>query len=78
MSHQKLAGIFKIPPKTMMIFSYDYRGVLNSHRVPTGETVIREYNKMYLRTLLRPESRRKSSESLDCAQLSARQRDTPR
>ena len=40
--------------KMLMIFAYDFRGVLMAHRVPTGETVNKEYYKMYIRTILRP------------------------
>lgn len=56
-------------PKMMMIFAYDCRGVLTSHRVPTGETVNKEYYKMYLRTILRPALRRKRPELIDCTPL---------
>ena len=30
-------------PKMLMIFAYDFRGVLTAHRVPTGRTVNKEY-----------------------------------
>ena len=33
--------------KMLMIFAYDFSGVLTAHRVPTGETVNKEYYKMY-------------------------------
>ena len=29
-------------PKMLMIFAYDFRGVLTAHRVPTGRTVNKE------------------------------------
>ena len=53
----------------MMIFAYDYRGVLTSHRVPTGKTVNKEYYRKYLRTILRPALRRKRAELIDCTPL---------
>ena len=34
-----------------MIFVYNFNGVLTAHRVPTGETVNKEYYKMYIRTI---------------------------
>ena len=37
-------------PKMLMIFAYDFRGVLTAHRVPTGRTVNKEYYEKYLRT----------------------------
>ena len=40
-------------PKMLMIFAYDFRGVLTAHRVPTGRTVNKEYYyEKYLRTVL--------------------------
>ena len=51
--------------KMLMIFAYDFRGVLTAHRVPTGETVNKEYYKMYIRTILRPVIRRKRQEMID-------------
>ena len=48
-----------------MIFAYDFRGVLTAHRVPPGETVNKEYYKMYIRTILRPAIRRKRQEMID-------------
>ena len=36
----------------LMIFAYDFRGVLTAHRVPTGETVNKEHYKMYIRRIL--------------------------
>ena len=56
-------------PKMMMIFANDYRGVLTSHRVTTGETVNKEYYRMYLRTIFRPALRRKCAELIDCTPL---------
>ena len=38
--------------KMLMIFAYDFREVLTAHRVPTDETVNKEYYKMYIRTIL--------------------------
>ena len=49
----------------LMIFAYDFRGVLTAHRVPTGETVNKEYYKMYIRTILRPAICRKRQEMID-------------
>ena len=34
--------------KILMIFSYDFHGVLTAKRVPTGQTVNKEYYKMYM------------------------------
>ena len=34
--------------KILIIFAYDFRGVLTAHRIPTGETVNKEYYKMYI------------------------------
>ena len=48
--------------KMLMIFAYDFRGVLTAHRVPTGEIVNKECYKMYIRTILRPAIRRKRQE----------------
>ena len=48
-----------------MIFAYDFRGVLMAHRLPTGETVNKEYYKMYIRTILCPALRRKCQEMID-------------
>ena len=48
-----------------MIFVYDFRGVLMAQRVPTGETVNKEYYKMYIRTILRPAICRKCQEMID-------------
>ena len=48
-----------------MIFAYDFRGVLTAHRVPTGETVNKEYYKMYIRTILHPAIRRERQEMID-------------
>ena len=51
--------------KMLMIFAYDFRGVLTAHRVPTGEIVNKENYKMYIRTILRPAIRRKRQEIID-------------
>ena len=51
--------------KMLMIFACDFRGVLMAHRVPTGETVNKEYYKMYIRTILCPAIRRKRLEMID-------------
>lgn len=51
-------------PKMLMIFAYDIHGILTSHRVPTGQTVNKEYYKTYLRTVLRPAIRKKRPELL--------------
>ena len=51
--------------KMLMIFAYDFRRVLTAHRVPTGESVNKEYYKMYIRTILRPAIRRKRQEMID-------------
>ena len=51
--------------KMLMIFEYDFHGVLMAHRVPTGETVNKEYYKMYIRTILRPAIHRKDQEMID-------------
>ena len=56
-------------PKMLMIFAYDFRGVLTAHRVPTGRTVNKEYYEKYLRTVLRPALRRKRSELINCTSL---------
>ena len=56
-------------PKMLMIFAYDFRGVLTAHRVPTGRTVNKEYYEKYLRTVLRPALRRKRSELINCTPL---------
>ena len=56
-------------PKMLMIFVYDFRGVLTAHRVPTGRTVNKEYYEKYLRTVLRPALRRKHSELMNCTPL---------
>ena len=53
-------------PKMLMIFAYNFRGVLTAHRVPTGRTVNKEYYEKYLRTVLRPALRRKRSELINC------------
>ena len=55
--------------KMLMIFAYDFRGVLTAHRVPIGETVNKEYYKMYIRTMLRPAIRRKRQEMIDLTLL---------
>ena len=49
----------------MLILAYDFRGLLMAHRVPTGQTVNKEYYKMYIRTILRPAIRRKRQEMTD-------------
>ena len=51
--------------KMLMIFAFDFRGVMTAHRVPTGETVNKEYHKMYIRTILCPAIRRKHQEMID-------------
>ena len=51
--------------KMLMIFAYNFRGVLMAHRVPTGEAVNKEYDKMYIRTILRPAIRRKRQGMID-------------
>ena len=51
--------------KILMIFAYDFRGVLTAHRLPTGETVNKEYYKMYIRTILRPAIPRVRQEMID-------------
>ena len=56
-------------PKLLMIFAYDFHGVLTAHRVPTGRTVNKEYYEKYLRTVLRPALRRKRSELINCTPL---------
>ena len=40
-----------------------------AHRVPTGETVNKEYYKMYIRAILCPAIRRKCLEMIDCTPL---------
>ena len=42
--------------KTLMIFPYDIRGIITSHRVETGQTVNGMYYKGYNQKLLRPEA----------------------
>ena len=56
-------------PKMLMIFAYDINGVLTSHRVPTGQTVNKEYYEMYIRRILRPAIRRKRPELLEATPL---------
>ena len=56
-------------PKMLMIFEYDFRGVLTAHRAPTGRTVNKEYYEKYLRAVLRPALRRKPSELINCTPL---------
>ena len=51
--------------KMLMIFAYDFRGVLMAHRVPTGQTMNKEYYKMYIRIILCPGIRRKRQEMTD-------------
>ena len=51
--------------KMLMIFAYDFPRVLMAHRVPIGQTVNKEYYKMYIRTILRPAIRRKRQEMID-------------
>ena len=51
--------------KMLMIFAYDFRGVLRAHRVSTGETVNKGYYKIYIRTILRPKVCRKRQEMTD-------------
>ena len=50
--------------KMLMIFAYDFHGVLMAYRVLTGETVNKEYYKMYIRTILRPAICRKCPDSV--------------
>ena len=50
----------------LMIFAYDFCRVLTAHRVPTGETVNKEYYKMYIRKILCQAIRR---EMIDCTPL---------
>ena len=56
-------------PKMLMIVAHDFRGVLTAHRVPTGQTVNKEYYEKYLRTVLRPALRCKRSELIKCTPL---------
>ena len=56
-------------PKMLMIFAYDFRGVLTAHRVPKGRTVNKEYYEKYLWTVFRPALRRKRSELIKCTPL---------
>ena len=51
--------------KMLMIFAYGFHVVLSAHRVPTGETVNKEYYKMYIRTILSPAIYRKCQEMID-------------
>ena len=44
--------------KMLMIFACEFRRVLTAYRVPTGETVNKEYYKIYIRTILRPAVKR--------------------
>ena len=46
--------------KMLMIFVYDFHGVLTAQRVPIGETVNIEYYKMYIRTILHPANTQKA------------------
>ena len=55
--------------KLLMIFAYDFHGVLTAHQVPTGRTVNKEYYEKYLRTVLCPALRRKRSELINCTPL---------
>lgn len=45
--------------KMMMIFAYDTKGILSSHRVPIGQTVNQEYYRYFLSKVLRPAIRKK-------------------
>ena len=49
----------------MLIFAYDFWGVMMAHRVTTGETVNKEYFKMYIRKILCQAIRRKRQEITD-------------
>ena len=48
----------------LMIFAYDIRGVLTSHKVETGQTVNGMYYKSYMQKVLQPTIRRKCPELL--------------
>lgn len=55
--------------KMMMIFAYDTRGILTSHRVPVGQTVNQEYYRTFLMKYLRPAIRKKRPELLRASPL---------
>ena len=61
----------------LMIFGYDFRGVLTALRIPTGATVNKEYYKMYIRTILRPAIRRKRQEMIGRTPLILRDNASP-
>ena len=48
----------------LIIFAYDIRGVLTTHKVPAGKTVNGEYYKEYIQKYLRPVIRKKRTELL--------------
>ena len=50
--------------KMFVIFAYDIRGVLTTHKVPSGKTVNGEYYKEYIQKCLRPAIRKKPPELL--------------
>ena len=50
--------------KMLIIFAYDFRGVLTTHKVPAGKTVNAEYYKEYIQKYLRPVIRKKPPELL--------------
>ena len=49
----------------MLIFAYDFRGVLTAHRVTIGETVNKESFTMHIRKILCQAIRRKRQEITD-------------
>ena len=51
--------------KMLMIVAYDFRGLLTAHRLPTCETVNKEYYKTYIGTILCLAIRRKHQEMID-------------
>ena len=55
--------------KMMMIFAYDNKGILASHRVPTGQTVNQAYYRAFLMNVLRPAIRKKRPELLEVTPL---------
>ena len=63
--------------KMRVIFAYDIRGVLTSHRVETGQTVNDMYYKGYIQKVLRPAIRRKRSELLAAGPIIRHDNATP-
>ena len=63
--------------KMLMIFAYDRRAILTSHKVETGKTINGRYYEEYIKKVLRPAIRRKRPELLAAGPILLHDNATP-